>query len=94
MTTAAKAIEQIRTVVAGWSLQSNDDDQPWRLHVGERAHWALSDSAGWLSTHRARLLPVLFGVPIEPMTGVVDDQQWRLVSRGGDVIAFGEIDDS
>lgn len=90
MTTAAKAIEQIRTVVAGWSLQLDSDDQPWRLRVGEHAHQLLSDGAGWLSTHRARLLPVLYGVPIET---VEPDRGWRLVSRGGDVIAFGEIDD-
>lgn len=89
MTTAAAAIQQIRTVVAGWSLQVDNDDQPWRLRVGERAHQQLSEGAGWLSTHRSRLLPALFGVPIE--TAELD-RGWRLVSRAGAVIAEGEID--
>ncbi len=63
---------------------------PAALHVGERAHWLLSDAAGWRSIHHGRLLPALYGLPIVPATDL--GTEWRVFNGAGAVIAEGFID--
>lgn len=86
MTTASKVIEQVRDLVSG------NGPRPIvaGLHVGERAHWLLSNAAGWRSVHHGKLLPALFGVPIVPTSDM--GTEWRVLNGAGDVIVEGEID--
>ncbi len=84
-----KLIMDVRAWVTG-DGSGRDSAAPAALHVGERAHWLLSDAAGWRSVHHGRLLPALYGLPIVPTTDL--GTEWRVLNGAGAVIAEGDID--
>lgn len=90
MTTAAKVIEWVRLMVKAPAESRGAVPAPAALHVGERAHWLISDAAGWRSVHRGELLPALFGVPIVPTSDM--GTEWRVLNGAGAVIAEGVVD--
>lgn len=92
MTTAAKVIEQVRTIAAGErGMSLRDSSCMASLRVGERAHWAISDAAGWWgAVHHGRPLPALYGVPLVPVPDL--GAGWQLLNVAGAVIAEGDIE--
>lgn len=85
---AAKLIEDIRAMVKAPALHGAP--APVRIDVGERAHWLISDAAGWRSVHEGRLLPALFGVPIEPTGDLLNG--FAVWAAGGEVLAEGDLE--
>lgn len=63
---------------------------PARLEVGERSHWLLSNAAGWRSVHHGKLLPALYGLPIEPTSEM--QYRYRVLNGAGAVILEGELE--
>lgn len=89
MTTAAKALEEIRLrTVAG---KSGGGRRPAELRVGALAHELLSDAAGWRLAHAGANLTALFGVEVCPAPAL-DDRRWRLLDGAGAVIVEGVVD--
>lgn len=90
MSTAAKLINDVRSMMAGVRIGTVPDSaNPARLEAGPQGHQLISDAAGWKLAQRDELLPALYGLPIAP----VDDLQYgyRVLNGAGTVILEGML---
>jgi hypothetical protein len=87
--TATRLIENVHSWVTAARLDAvADSAAPAELVIGERAHWRLSNAAGWVAVHRDQLLSKLYGLPVRREGG---GDGWQLINAAGDVIAEGSI---
>jgi hypothetical protein len=91
VTTAAEVIDRVRVLVAAERKSGQWGDlSPGRVEVGPVAHEAISAAAGWVSTHRARLLGLLYSLPVHTSRDI-GPRHWCVIARDGTVIAEGDL---